>query len=76
VVTGLLLRSEAAVDQGYSGGISTSQVMEQYGVKSGIWQAFFELDSQELAYFAENGTQAGKPPQLAQVSQMCSDYGA
>jgi hypothetical protein len=76
IVTGLLGQTQTAVEQGYSGGISTTAVEEQYGVQSAVWQAFWTLDAQELAWFAENGTASGDPPQLLQVPQACEAYGA
>lgn len=74
VVTKLLEQSQAAVREGYPEGISTTAVMEKYGVRSAIWQAFWTLDTQELDDFAQNGVGTGDPAEVLQVPRTCEDY--
>jgi hypothetical protein len=66
VVTNLLKQNQEAVEQGYSGGISTQSGMTQYGTESSIFQAFLQLGEAELMYFMQNGVSGGNPPQLLQ----------
>ena len=74
MVTKLLEESQAAVREGRPEGISTTAVMERYGVRSAIWQAFWTLDTQELAGFAQNGVGTGDPAEVLHVPQVCENY--
>lgn len=48
--------------------------MEKYGVQSAIWQAFWTLDTQELADFAQHGVGTGVPAEVLQVPRTCQEY--
>ncbi|HVD02710.1 MAG TPA: hypothetical protein VNF75_01005 [Candidatus Dormibacteraeota bacterium] len=72
----LLARTIQATQVGYSGGISQSQVMDEYGSDSAVFQTFEQANAQVLIYVAEYGPDGALKSAAGLVRSDCQQFGA
>lgn len=72
----LLAKTVAATQQGYPDGIDLTQVMDQYGSNSAVFQTFAQSDGQVLLYVSENGPDGALHSVAGLVHDYCQQFGA
>ena len=70
----LLGESAANLENGYSGGLDTVQVMEKYGENSAVYRAFVQLDGAVLSAEEQDGNTGLLTPFVGQAAALCREY--